>query len=220
MKDWITLARNEGIEIDAAQQGRFGTFAARLEETNRTLNLTRVPPEEYGLRHFLDSLLLLKVYRPPSGSRALDVGTGAGFPGLPLAIVLPEVQFTLLDATRKRLLFLDAVIAELGLANVQTLHARAEDAARLPAHRHQYTLVTSRAVAPLERLLGWTLPFVKRDGHSLAAAYKSRETDLELSEAKKGLQREKGELFGVEEIALADTVRRILLFRPVSARPA
>src|SRR5689334_20320416 len=99
-----------GLTLDAQALDRFALFADRLEEANRRFNLTRIAPEDVVTLHFLDSLSLASVYQPQSGQRLLDVGTGAGFPGLPWAIVFPQVQVTLLDGTRKRLAFLDEVI--------------------------------------------------------------------------------------------------------------
>ena len=212
-REWIALAHERGISLDEKAVALFERYAQMLEKTNQSLNLTRVLPEDYGVRHFLDSLLLLQFYSfDRQKTRVLDVGTGAGFPGLPLAIVLPQAQFTLMDATRKRLIFLDEVIAELGLQNVKTLHSRAEDAAQLKSHRQQYDLVISRAVAPLDRLIGWTLPFVRRDG--VAVAYKSQPTDEEIEKANAILKSEKGHLLRVEETTLpgTDAVRKLMFF--------
>jgi len=212
-RDWIISAREIGISLDKKAISLFERYAQMLEKTNQSLNLTRVPPEDYGTRHFLDSLLLLQFYSFDRQNRSvLDVGTGAGFPGLPLAIVTPQSQFTLMDATRKRLIFLDYVIAELGLQNVKTFHSRAEDAAQLKAHRQQYDLVTSRAVAPLERLIGWTLPFVRAGG--VAVAYKGQLTDEEIAQAESILKSEKGSLLRVEETTLpaTDAIRKFMFF--------
>ena len=203
-----------GLNIDAATVERFARFADILEEGNQRLNLTRVPPSEFDMLHFLDSLALAAVAPPPQADATLlDVGTGAGFPGLPLALVYPQLRVTLMDGTRKRLDFLDAAISALGLTNVSTLHGRAEEIARLPAHRRRYDFVTARAVAKMPQLVEWLLPLVRTGG--LAIAYKSRETALELQEADGALKRLGGKWEKVVEVALPGTeiVRKLILIR-------
>lgn len=202
-----------GLHLDSATIERFAQFADILEEGNLRLNLTRVPPAEIVTLHYLDSLALVAAVQPKPGSRLLDVGTGAGFPGLPLAMVYPHLQVTLMDGTRKRLAFLDGAIAELGLTNVTTLHGRAEEIARLPAHGQRYDLVTARAVAKLPQLVQWLMPLVRPGG--LAVAYKSRETDTEVAEADRLLKQLGAECERVVEVALPGTeiVRRLVLLR-------
>lgn len=202
-----------GLALDETAVARFEIFAERLEETNRQFNLTRIAPEDFVTLHFLDSLSLAAAWKPEGGERLLDVGTGAGFPGLPLAIAFPQLDVTLLDGTRKRLNFLDGVIAELGLTNARTLHGRAEEVARLREHRGRYPLVTARAVANLSGLVGWMLPFVRSGG--LAVAYKSAEVDDEIVAAQRDIHRQHARLEKSVPVSLpfTDITRKLVFIR-------
>lgn len=153
--------------LDKQSLGRLCAYYELLVEANRTMNLTgEAAPEDMARRHFLDSLAepALAALRP--GMQAIDVGTGAGFPGLVLAIVRPDVRFTLLDSLQKRVGFLRQVAQALELENIQFLAARAEDAARTKLREH-FDVALSRAVAALPVLLEYTLPFVRVGGSAL-----------------------------------------------------
>ena len=158
-----------GVELDAGQRERFAAFDALLAEANAVLDLTAVQdPVEAVDRHYLDSLTVLR--HPdwiPTGARIVDVGAGAGFPGIPLLIARPDIEATLLDAQRKRVDFLRRVIEALGL-RARALHLRAEDAARQAEHRERYDVAVARAVAGLPALLELTLPLVRVGGRALA----------------------------------------------------
>ena len=149
------------LGLTDAQLDQFVRYAEMLVEWNATrMNLTRlVSPRDIAVKHFLDSLALLLVQPMPQDLRVIDVGTGAGLPGLALKIARPDLRVTLLDSTAKKLLFCRAVADDLDLQAVETVHARAEDAAKLPALNGQFDLVVARAVAPLATLLPWLAPF-------------------------------------------------------------
>jgi 16S rRNA (guanine527-N7)-methyltransferase len=171
----IAVARLEegcaaiGLMLSNEQLARFEAFAALLAEANAVLDLTAVTDPLEGVdRHFLDSLTALRYAELlPPGARIIDVGSGAGFPGVPLAITRPDLEVTLLDAGGKRVDFLRRALPALKLC-VEVIHARAEDAARFPKHRERYDVAVSRAVTALPVLLEFTLPFVRVGGHALA----------------------------------------------------
>ena len=155
--------------VDVRAAGRLARYQAMLEDWNTRMNLTGDAGLEATLdRHFMDSLAPLQLVGLfPQGATLVDVGTGAGFPGLALAIARPDLQITLLDSLQKRLTFLDAVIDALELPRVRTVHARAEDAARDPALRERFDLAVARAVAAAPVLLELLLPFVRAGGQAL-----------------------------------------------------
>ena len=173
-----------GLGLSGEQLAQFARYADLLIEWNATrMNLTRLTsPRDVAVKHFLDSLALLMVLAPPPGARALDVGTGAGLPGLALKIARPDLRLTLMDGTAKKLQFCRAVADALGLENVATVHARAEEATRRTDLAGQFDLVTARAVAPLERLLPWLSPFLAPSG--VAAALKGTRVAEEVAAAR------------------------------------
>ena len=161
------LLQAGGVMLDALARERLEAYHALLLAWNARMDLTNVPEEEMPLRHYADSLLpLARDAWFPQGARLIDVGTGAGFPGMPLAIARPDLGVTLLDAQRKRCDFLQAVADKLALENVVILHARAEDAARTELRESQ-DLAVARAVATLNVLCEYLLPFVRVGGYAL-----------------------------------------------------
>lgn len=159
-------------------------YSEILREKNKVMNLTAITdPTEIVTRHFLDCAALAP-YMPQDG-RVLDVGTGAGFPGIPLKIAFPEVEVVLLDSLNKRVKFLNEVIGQLGLSKITAVHGRAEDFARQKDYREQFDLVVSRAVANLSSLSEYCLPYVKVGGRFVS--YKSGKLNEELTAAQKAI---------------------------------
>ena len=158
-----------GIPCDGALAEKLCRYHALLMDWNARMDLTAVTDEDEMMdRHYVDSLMALTVPGLiPARGRMIDVGTGAGLPGLPLALACPDLRVTLMDAQQKRLTFLRAVVDELGLANVTLLHSRAEDGGRDPALRETFDLAVARAVAPMSVLAEYLLPFVRVGGRAL-----------------------------------------------------
>lgn len=174
-----------GIPFDAALPEKLLRYHALLMDWNTRMDLTAVTNEDEMIdRHYVDSLMALK--EPgliPESGRLIDVGTGAGFPGLPLALACPDLQVTLMDAQQKRLTFLQAVIDDLGVENVTLVHRRAEDGARDAALREQFDVAVARAVAPLAVLAEYLLPYVKVGGQ--AVCWKGPALQEELSQGRR-----------------------------------
>ena len=161
-------------------------FYEMIVEKNKVMNLTAITDfEEVAIKHFADSLTIGRAIKPET-QKIIDVGTGAGFPGIPLKIVYPGIRLTLLDSLNKRLVFLNEVIDELGLKDIETVHARAEEAASMPDYREQYDIVVSRAVANLSTLVEYCLPFASVGGCFIS--YKGEKAAAELSEAGKAIK--------------------------------
>lgn len=178
-----------GLGMTDAQIAQFARYAELLVEWNATrMNLTRLTgPRDIAVKHFLDSLAVLKSAVIPAGVSVIDVGTGAGLPGLAVQIARPDLRVTLLDSTAKKLGFCQAVADDLGLTQLRTVHGRAEDAGRDPAFAHRFQTVLARAVAPLERLLPWCAPFAAPGGQVIAL--KGGSVDAELPPARPAARR-------------------------------
>ncbi len=173
----------EGMIIPESQAVQFEKYFKILIETNKVMNLTAITEFKAVVeKHFLDSALLSKYIDFREVKSMIDVGTGAGFPGIPLKILYPQLKVTLLDSLNKRIQFLQNVVDKLGLSDVELIHGRAEDFGRNPAYREQYDLCVSRAVANLSTLSEYCTPFIRCGG--TFAAYKSGVIDEELEHAK------------------------------------
>ena len=184
------------------------------------MNLTGITdPSEVTIKHYLDSLTLVPALPRIAGMSLIDVGTGAGFPGLPLAIAFPQMHVTLMDSTRKKLRFIEYAGEKLGLDNISTLHVRAEEAGRQKAHRESYNFVTARAVGRMPVLMEYTLPLAKLDGQVIAM----RGTDAyeETNMAAKAIDSLGGELFTIEEFTLPtlDNPRYLVVVDKIRSTP-
>ena len=206
-----------GIELDDKQADAFVRYYEMLVDKNKVMNLTAITePEDVLIKHFADS-----VSAGPLSGRLIDVGTGAGFPGIPLKIAFPDLQVTLLDSLKKRVTFLNEVISELELNGISTFHGRAEDLARDPGHREQYDLVVSRAVAHMSILSEYCLPFLKCGGCFIA--YKSRKylEENEASQSEKAVKLLGGKPEEIRQISLpeCDADRYLVYIRKIAHTP-
>ncbi len=212
-------ALNLGISLTVRQIGQLVRYAEMLEEWNRVMNLTRVPSDEFVPLHFLDSLSVARAVDLTAPSRLIDVGTGAGFPGLVLKIAFPHLDVTLLDSTCKRLRFLDAVIEDLALTGARTAHGRAEEIGRDPAHRERYDFVTARAVSRLNLLAEYLIPLSRLGG--TVVAMKSAGADEEIAEAEHAIQLLGGTTEQIRTLMLpeSDIERKLVVIRKTGTTP-
>ena len=209
-----------GLRLSSGQIDRFQHLAQLLLEWNRRMNLTAiVDPAEIVIKHFLDSLTVTTVVLRFDDLQLIDVGSGAGFPGLTLAIAFPGLSVTLLDSTAKKLRFIAHAGHELGLSNIKTLHARAEDAGRNPEHRASYDIVTARAVVRMPALMEYTLPLARLKGQVIAMAGSNAYDDT--NTAAKAIRLLGGELFSIEEINLPtlDNPRYLVVIDKIKKTP-
>lgn len=194
---------------------QFEEYAALLIDWNKKMNLTAITePRQIAIKHFLDSLSLFSAYEVPQAAKVIDVGTGAGFPGVPIKIARPDVELTLLDSLQKRLAFLDVLTDQLEL-KVALVHSRAEDGARKDLFREKFDVAVSRAVAPLNVLLEYCLPFVKVGG--VFVVLKGSRAQEEIYTAKNALQVLNGEIVKVENFKLDEEERNIIVIKKTEA---
>lgn len=199
---------------------KFERYYQLLIDYNQKVNLTAITePHEVAVKHFLDSVSLLDVLEIPYGARVIDVGTGAGFPGLPLKIVRGDIRLTLLDSLKKRVVFLEMCAGELGLEDVSCIHGRAEEFGKQEGYRQQYDLAVSRAVANLATLCEYCFPFVRVGGKF--AALKGPAAQQEAADAKNAMETLGGgnPCINLAHIADADLAHSIVLVDKIVPTP-
>ena len=201
----IAYCNDKGIELKEEQLSMLSSFYEMLIEKNKVMNLTGITEwDDVVLRHYIDSISISEIMNLNDfRGKVLDLGTGAGFPGIPLKIVFPDLQITLFDSLNKRIRFLQEVIDELELKNIEAIHGRAEEFGKNSDYREQYDLVVSRAVANIATLSEYCLPFVKVGGSFIS--YKTDSIEEELSNSGKAVSILGGKIERVEHFTLPNT---------------
>lgn len=212
--------REWDIDIDNIKLDKFDRYMKLLLEWNKKMNLTAITdPEQIVIEHFMDSISLLKLDIIEKSKNMIDVGTGAGFPGLPLKIMIPDIKLVLLDSLKKRTEFLQKVVEDLQLDNVLIIHGRAEDVGQKEEYREKFDIVVSRAVAALRILLEYCVPFVKLGGYFVS--YKGPAAANEVKEAQNAFKELKVEKVYVErvDIPYSEKQHNLVIIQKTSKTP-
>lgn len=212
-------AKEIDILLNEKQINQFYQYMQILLEWNEKINLTAITkPEEIILKHFVDSITIAKYLKPKA--QIIDVGTGAGFPGIPIKIIREDIQVTLLDSLNKRINFLNEIIEKLELVQIQTIHSRAEEAGKSKKYRENFDVATSRAVANLSTLAEYLLPFVKQGGQVIAMKGATIEEELEASQ--KAIKVLGGKIRTIDTFCLpkSDIDRNVIILQKEKTTPA
>ena len=219
-EELIAKAKEAGLKVTHEQAEKFNLYLKLLLEWNEKINLTAITdPHEAVIKHFIDSISFLKSHTIKPGAKVIDVGTGAGFPGVPLKIMRPDIKLTLLDGLNKRLKFLQDVAEKLGF-EAEFVHKRAEEAGKINTMREKFDVATARAVAPMNTLCEYCIPLVKMKGYFVAMKGPSLED--EMKEAKKAIDILGCEVEKIDSFILPDlekSERKIAVMRKFNFTP-
>lgn len=213
-------AKNIGLSLTKHQYEQFEQYKTLLKEWNEKMNLTAIVEDEDIFRkHFIDSIKVFEFKEVLEAKSIIDVGTGAGFPGLPIKIMMPEVKLTLLDSLNKRLNFLRTVASELKMTDLEYVHSRAEDGSRLPEYREKYDIAVSRAVANMTLLSELCLPYVRKGGYFIAL--KGPAVEEEIQEAQHAIDLLGGKIEEVKEVCIEgmDLKHNLVIVKKVKNTP-
>lgn len=216
IETFINGCKELEINLTENQASQFVMFKALLKEWNEKINITAITDDvEIDIKHFLDSITVFKTNKILAGKSIIDIGTGGGFPGVPIKIIEPNCDVTLFDSLNKRLIFLNEVIDRLELKDIRTVHGRAEEFGRKEDFRECFDIATSRAVASLDTLCEYSLPFVKKGGYFIAM--KGSEVDEEIERSEKAIKLLGGHIEDKIEVILpySDIKHNLLVIKKV-----
>lgn len=216
-EELVSKLNSYGFSLSDNQKDQFQRYYELLLEWNEKINLTAITEQSEVIeKHFLDSILPSNAFE--MASKVIDIGSGAGFPGIPLKIIRPDLDITLLDSLNKRINFLNIVIDELKLKNIRAIHGRSEDIAKMPIYREKFDIVTARAVAKLNILAEYSIPFIKVNGKFIA--YKGSDADIELSESTNAMSKLYFKHMDTLSYNLESGNRNIQIFRKYNNTPS